>query len=123
VIEGQYFIAPISALWLFSASAIMELPRAMEPINWRRAVATLHADPMLFLSSAALGFGVNICTFLVIKSTNSVTLKVLGTARNAGLVLVASWMYNEHITRLEATGYGISLLAFGAYNYYKLYGL
>lgn len=33
-----------------------------------------------------LGFGVNIITFLVIKYTNAVTLKVIGVARSVGLV-------------------------------------
>ena len=73
-------------------------------------------------ASAFLGFAVNIATFLVIKTTNSVTLKVLGTARNAGLVLVSSWLYHEAITPLEAAGYGVSLLCFFWYNYAKVTG-
>jgi hypothetical protein len=52
-----------------------------------------------------------------------VTLKVLGTARNAGLVLVASWLYSEHITTIEMVGYAVSLAAFGLYNYFKMYDL
>lgn len=123
VIEGQYYMAPVSALWLFSAAAMTELPRARLPSNWAHAAALVRAEPWLFASSAALGFGVNLCTFLVIKCTNSVTLKVLGTTRNAGLVLFSAVWYQEHITRLEGVGYCISLLAFGAYNYYKIKGL
>ena len=109
VIEGQYYMAPISALWLFSAAAVTELPRLSLPSKWHRA--------------AALGFGVNLCTFLVIKATNAVTLKVLGTARNAGLVLFSAFWYHETISQLEATGYAVSLLAFAAYNYFKVRGL
>ena len=60
--------------------------------------------------------------FLVIKTTNSVTLKVLGTARNAGLVLLSAWLYHEQISRLEAGGYLVCLAAFGYYNYAKLTG-
>lgn len=92
------------------------------PAKWEQAVSVVHAEPWLFLSSAALGFGVNLCTFLVIKSTNSVTLKVLGTARNAGLVLLSAWLYNERITSLESFGYAISLAAFAAYNVFKMRG-
>ena len=117
VIEGQYFMAPVSALWLCGASAVVELPRAMHS---KHAWDVVRGEPALFFSSAALGFAVNIATFLVIKATNSVTLKVLGTARNAGLVLVSSWLYSESITTLEAVGYLISLSAFGAYNYFKI---
>ena len=63
-----------------------------------------------------------VCTFLVIKTTNSVTLKVLGTARNAGLVLVSAWLYDEKISAMQGAGYAISLLAFAAYNYFKITG-
>ena len=49
--------------------------------------------------------------------------QVLGTARNAGLVLFSSFWYHEHISELEALGYAVSLLAFGAYNYLKIRGL
>ena len=59
----------------------------------------------------------------MIKATNSVTLKVLGTARNAGLVLLSPLLYHEVITPLEGVGYAISLLAFGLYNYFKIKGL
>ena len=118
VIEGQYYMSPISAVWLFSAATITELPRALR----RHALLIPLNAPGLFLLSAFLGFAVNIATFLVIKSTNAVTLKVLGTARNAGLVLVSAWLYSEKITPLEATGYCISLAAFFYYNYAKYKG-
>ena len=49
--------------------------------------------------------------------------QVLGTARNAGLVLFSALFYDERITLLEGVGYGISLLAFFGYNYFKIKGL
>ena len=78
------------------------------------------AHPWLFMLSATLGIAVNFCTFLVIKATSSVTLKVLGTARNAGLVLWSACMLSEKVTPLELAGYSLSLVAFAAYNYFKL---
>ena len=48
---------------------------------------------------------------------------MLGTARNAGLVLFSAMWYHETITRLEALGYCISLLAFAAYNVYAIRGV
>lgn len=119
----RYYMAPISALWLFTAASITELPRAALGTDWSHARALIHNEPQLFIASAVLGFGVNLCTFLVIKTTNSVTLKVLGTARNAGLVLFSAMWYHETITRLEALGYCISLLAFAAYNVYAIRGV
>jgi len=117
VVEGQYWMSPISALWLFSCAGMTELPRALETNAW-----TIPRNaPALFLLSAALGFAVNIATFFVIKATNSVTLKVLGTARNAGLVLVSTVLYHEQISRLEAAGYALTLVFFGLYNHAKLY--
>jgi len=198
VIEGQYWMAPISALWLFAAAAVSEAPRAHRthracrkpcttarrarrtPRACRTACTTacrahaarraardqppdatrrrltrrrLTASPRacvpacpawpalspqlpralasdaasivaahggLFLLSASLGFFVNICTFLVIKSTNSVTLKVLGTARNAGLVVFSAGLLGEHVGALELAGYSCSLGFFALYNYYKV---
>ncbi len=116
VVEGQYYMAPISALWLFSAAAFWELPRAMRT----DAMSVPLAHPWLFMLSATLGIAVNFCTFLVIKATSSVTLKVLGTARNAGLVLWSACMLSEKVTPLELAGYSLSLVAFAAYNYFKL---
>ena len=119
VIEGQYYMAPISALWLFSASALTELPRALASRAW--TVPLSH--PLLFVASATLGLAVNLCTFLVIKATGSVTLKVLGVARNAGLVLWSAYVLGEAVSPLEAVGYSISLAAFAAFNYFKVYRL
>lgn len=118
VVEGQYFMAPISALWLFSAAGVSELPRALR----KGALAIPLSAPGLFFASAALGFAVNIATFLVIKTTNSVTLKVCGTARNAGLVVWSALFMGEHVSTLEACGYSVSLLAFGVYNWLKITG-
>lgn len=70
-------MSPISALWLFGAAGVSELPRALH----KHALDIPLSAPGLFVLSAALGFAVNIATFLVIKTANSVTLKVLGTAR------------------------------------------
>lgn len=64
--------------------------------------------------------GINFITFLVIQMTSSVTLKVLGTARNAGLVVFSFVFLREVVTWLQGVGYTISLVAFGFYNYFKM---
>jgi hypothetical protein len=51
---------------------------------------------------------------------SSVTLKVLNIARTAGLVIVCALFLNERVSHLQIVGYGISLVAFGAYNYIKI---
>ena len=81
------------------------------------------AHPLLFCAAASLGFLVNISSFLVIKEVGSVALKVLGTARNAGLVLFSAVFLGEQITPTQTVGYAICLAAFALYNYYKTKGL
>lgn len=44
------------------------------------------------------------------------TLKVLSQVRNAGLVLAGIVLYNEEVNTVQAGGYVVSLLAFGAYS-------
>lgn len=112
VIESQYFMAPVSAVWLFSASGITELPTAYEA----NAISIVFENPGMFCLAACLGFCVHIVSSLVIRATNSVTLKVLGTARNAGLVLFSALFLDEMIAPMEWTGYSISLVGFAAYN-------
>ena len=70
-----------------------------------------------------LGFAVNVSSFLVIKRSSSIMLKLLGTARNAGLVLFSSVFLGETITRTQTFGYAVCLTFFGAYNYCKLHAL
>ena len=59
----------------------------------------------------------------MIKEVGSVALKVLGTARNAGLVLFSALVMGEATTPLEIGGYAIALLGFAAFNYAKIAGL
>ena len=80
----------------------------------------MTAHPLTFLASALLGLAASFMTFLVIKVTNSVTLKVLNTARNAGFVLFTVTFLGEPATALQLAGYAISLTAFSVYTYYKL---
>ena len=47
-------------------------------------------------------------------------LKLMGTARNAGLVLFSAIFLGDEITATQAFGYAICLFFFGLYNYYKM---
>ena len=78
------------------------------------------AHPLLFTASALLGVVASMLTFLVIKLTNSVTLKVINTARNAAFVLVTVTVLGEEASGLQICGYCVSLAAFSAYTYFKL---
>lgn len=84
------------------------------------AGATMWRHPLLFGASALLGVIASMLTFLVIKLTNSVTLKVINTARNAAFVLVTVTLIGEEASGLQVIGYSISLCAFSAYTYFKV---
>ena len=115
-LEGLYYMAPICSFWMFGLAAGIELPRALS----EGAFANLLAHPLLLLAAVCLGFAVNVASMLVIKQTSAVMLKLLGTARNAGLVLFSALFLGEEITPLQALGYALCLAFFGLYNYYKM---
>jgi len=48
-----------------------------------------------------------------------VTLKVLGTARNALLVVSSVYLFGEVVSPLQFLGYSFSLGAFACYSYHK----
>ena len=51
----------------------------------------------------------------VLAFINSVMLKALGTARNAGLVLFCAVFLGETVTEVEVLGYAVALSAFVFY--------
>ena len=53
------------------------------------------------------------------QTTNSVTLKVLGTARNALLVLASVYFFGELVSGTQFMGYSLSLAFFTYYSYLK----
>ena len=95
-LDGKPFIEPFTLIP--ALGAVTELPRAVAAGNL--AIVSEHAHT--FALAAALGFTVNLASFLVIKRTNSIMLKLLGTARNAGLVLFSATFLGEQITQTQA---------------------
>ena len=115
-LEGLYYMAPICSFWMFGLAALLEMPSAVS--TGKFALPAEHAG--LFFLSFSLGFLVNVASFLVIKRTSSVMLKLLGTARNAGLACFSAVFLGDEITQTQAVGYLICLYFFGLYNYYKM---
>ena len=118
VLESQYYLAPVGAFFLLLAALPSELPHALRT----GALEIVGDHPLEFLASASLGVVASMMTFVVIKLTNSVTLKVLNTARNAAFVLFSVTFLQEPTTALQLSGYVVSLASFGAYTFYKAHG-
>mmetsp|Transcript_15323 Transcript_15323/g.47460 ORF Transcript_15323/g.47460 Transcript_15323/m.47460 type:complete len:333 (+) Transcript_15323:304-1302(+) len=114
--EGLYLMAPVCTAWMWGLAMFIEVPRLLERGDQR----VLAERWYVFLGAAVLGFAVNVASFLVIKRTSSVMVKILGTARNAGLVLLSALVMGEEVTAQQAAGYALCLGFFGAYNYYKM---
>lgn len=75
-VEGLMYLAPACSLWLLLGIALVEWPRMAE----EGALGLMAAKPLLYLSAAAMGFGVNSLAYIVIQLASSLTLKVLARA-------------------------------------------
>ena len=58
-----------------------------------------------------------VVSFLVIKRTNVVMLKLLAISRNALVVLAGILLFADQVSRVQFVGYTISIVFFALYNY------
>lgn len=116
VLEGLYRITPTAAACALLAALVFEYPH----FKTRKFLKAFPASWHLFLLNALLGFLVNVVSFLVIKRTSVVMLKLLAIARNAFVVLSGIIFFSEHITPVQLAGYSVSLTFFSVYNYLLL---
>jgi drug/metabolite transporter (DMT)-like permease len=112
-------MAPASALCIFTGSLIFEVPTMISKGDHTLIMQHWH----LFLLASTLGLAINLCSFLVIQLTSGVTIKILGTVRNALLVLFTVFgqgAKGESVSSTQFIGYFVTLLGFTAYNYFKM---
>ena len=112
VIEGLYYMSPASAISAWAVAAVVELPR----FPYRRFINNFPLTWHLFLGNALLGFLVNVVSFLVIKRTNVVMLKLLAISRNAFVVFAGIMLFGDVVGEVQFVGYAVSLVFFVAYN-------
>ena len=111
------YTAPACTFWLAVGSMVFELQRMLAA----NAFAKIVASPMLYGSAAAMGFFVNATTFLTIQLAGSLTVKVLGTVKNAVVVWLGVLLWAEPVTALQLGGYGASIAGFAMYNLHKMH--
>ena len=75
---------------------------------------------MTFGANCVLSIAINFAGFMVVKVSSSLLLKVLGTVRNAFLILWGMQMYGEAVSTRSAAGYLITLLSFAMYTRAKM---
>ncbi len=80
----------------------------------------ITANMPLFMLAACMGFGVNVLAYATIKLASSLTLKVLGTVKNALLILAAVALFGDVVTPLQGLGYIVSVGAFVSYTHVKM---
>lgn len=71
-VEGLMYLAPACSFWLLSGMSMLEWGRMMD----NNALGRMAAKPAWYMAASAMGFTVNILSFLVIQQLSSLTLKV-----------------------------------------------
>ena len=99
------YLAPACTFWLFIGMLLVEWP-AMSAAN---ALGMMAARPFLYFSAAALGFLVNTLAYFVIQLSSSLTLKVLGTVKNAGVLWIGVLALHETVTPIQVRSLSLSI--------------
>lgn len=115
-LEGLSRLAPVCSLFLTMQAIIFELP-ALRRTGGMHIVAQ---NPVPFIIAATMGFVVNAFALLVIKLGSSLTLKVLGTFKDACLVTISILFLREAVSIVQVYGYIISIGGFCWYNSLKI---
>lgn len=119
LLELQYHIAPSQTLCLLLAALHLELHDAATRAAALNAVA---AHPLSFLLASNLGLALQVATLVVVRTSGPVTLKLLGTVRNAATVLTEVVRGRTEGTPMQLAGYTLSLLAFVRYTQLRVRG-
>jgi hypothetical protein len=106
LIEGLYVMAPASLAFLMLGIFAFEF----KALNEENGLSKIAANPGKYLLAAFLGFLVNFLTLGVIKSTSSLTFKVVGQVKNTVVIWISVVLFHSEITGTQVgTLYPITL--------------
>lgn len=108
--EALYWTSPAMLGFLIVLFAVFELPHVTF-IN----LEILVTRPQ-FLVSGILGFLVNLLSFMVVRETSALSLRVISQARNISVVLGSCLFFEETLTMNQIIGYIISLFGTAIYH-------
>lgn len=115
-IEGLMYLGPACTFWLIIGSLALEF----RPMLAAGAFGLVAEKPLKFMLAAAMGFGVNSLAYIIIQTASSLTLKVLGTVKNAFVVWLGIVLLGDQMTLLQGGGYAVSIAAFYWYQKIKM---
>ena len=111
LIEGLYIMAPASLFFLTIGIFTFEFSALAE----KGGLNKIAANPFMYMMAAFLGFMVNFLTLGVIKSTSSLTFKVVGQMKNTVVIWLSVVLFGSDITGIQVAGYTISMVGFAVY--------
>ncbi|CAK9062300.1 unnamed protein product [Durusdinium trenchii] len=122
----EYYMAPISAIWLFLLMLLMEAA-AMAEAKWLRcwwggqlrvgtSVTGIGTVMYLLVLSGLNACLLNIANFLVTSYTSPVTLQVLGNVKSCLSIAVSVAIFRNSLTFEQAVGVGTCLVGVWLYN-------
>jgi len=116
VFASMYYLSPVSALWLLGLACHSEIYRLFTSGD----LQLVAQRPAMFCINCVLSIAINFAGFMMIKVSSSLLLKVLGTVRNAFLILWGMQMYGEEVSMQSTIGYLITLASFAMYTKAKM---
>eukprot|EP01134_Creolimax_fragrantissima_P002222 CFRG2222T1 len=110
-IEGLYHTTPITFICLI----VLAIPLEGADFIQNNGVAHFLAKPYMYTIAGALGFICNLLVMAVIQRTSSLSFKVLGQAKNIGVVVLGVLFFSNMVTSTQVASYGISITGFFFY--------
>ena len=111
LIEGLYIMAPASFGFLVLGIMAFE----WEALRVEDGLGEDHGEPPQVRGGGVPGIPVNLLTLGVIKSTSSLTFKVMGQVKNTVVIMMSVLIFGSAITGLQVFGYTVSMVGFAVY--------